>query len=489
MVVAISLDCETRMMANMQNQADAENSLDSVVVHLAYPIWRKQLLVGVARAKELQDQGHDVTVTYCNATRGCCSVNFFRNPLVCAICRTRARQTASDAGLKLVPLTVPTGDLESNAISEQERAKLVQGVQSAITSTFRSLPGDASAMKFIRMTQQRYLQTAMHLLASMKSVLSRFPTARVEVFNGRQACSGFALVAAAQRGFSFNTLEITATNRPIVFRGHTPHDRIMVQQRIRSHPSDESMAEQFYQQRREPRGNRYTKKQRASFKPPSSDGFNKRVAIFLSSQDEFEALGSDWESPFDDYAGVLEEISKRHPETLFCIRFHPNQADMTSDVITPFNKIATRNNVKLFLPDDSINTYGLIDWSDTVVTFGSTVTVEACWMGKPVILLGRSFFDNLDVAYIPKNLSEACELLGQDLQPMDRSGAAKFASYHLTDGDSLKYISEGKPFVADGFHCKHPVLGRVARVTDNVLCNCVKRWMASRLQSQRREAA
>ncbi len=152
---------------------------------------------------------------------------------------------------------------------------------------------------------------------------------------------------------------------------------------------------------------------------------------------------------------------------------------MTSDVISPFDELASRPNVKMFLPDDSINTYGLIDWSDTVVTFGSTVTVEACWMRKPVILCGKSFFDGLGVAYVPENIEQASEWLGQELEPLDRSGAAQFASYFLTDGDSMKYISEGKPFVAKGFRAQHPVLGRVARVTDNALCGCVKQWRNS----------
>jgi hypothetical protein len=131
----------------------------------------------------------------------------------------------------------------------------------------------------------------------------------------------------------------------------------------------------------------------------------------------------------------------------------------------------------------------LIEWSDTVVTFGSTVTVEACWMEKPVILLGRSFFDGLNVAYVPESMPEAHQFLEQDLQPLDRTGAACFASYFMTDGDSLKYIREGKPFEADGFRLAHPVLGRMARIADNVLCNMVKIYMATNLDRKRRKAA
>jgi hypothetical protein len=461
---------------------------DAVVVHLAYPLWRKHLLVGVARARELQDEGHDVTVTFCDASSGTCAANYFGNPLVCKICRTRASATAKQAGLTVVPLAV-AGSESLPEPTTHELEDLAEGVQSGITSAFRSLPGDSATSRFIQKARQRYLETSAALLRSMKQLIIDRRPQRVEVFSGRHACSRFAIIAAKSASLPFNTLEITATKRPIVFRGHTPHDRLKIQQRIQSHPIDIPLAEDFYSRRRQPRGNRHTRGQHQAFDPPASVGFRRKIAVFLSSQDEFEALGSQWESVFDDYVDVIHQLSVRHPDTLFAVRFHPNQGDMTSDVISPFDEVAKQHNVRLYLPDDSINTYGLIEWSDTVITFGSTVTVEACWMGKPVMLLGRSFFDGLGVAYVPETMDEALELAGQALQPLDRSGAAQFASYFLTDGDSMKYISEGKPFVAHGFRDMHPVLGRVARVTDNVLCNCMKRWMASKLRSSRPKAA
>lgn len=487
---------------------------DPTVLHLAYPLWRKHLLVGVARAKELQEKGHPVTVTYCNADNGTCAANYFGNAMVCRICRSRAKTTAEQAGLQVVPLTVLGSQVQSvtspdggapedthplanvgdsrtkgpQSVSPKESCDLQEGVQSGITSAFRSLPDDTSASQFIQSAKERYLATSQSLLVSMKQVLTEIRPQRVEVFSGRHACSRFALTAAKSLSIPFNTLEITATKRPIIFRGHTPHDRKKIQERIRSHAVDMELAERFYKGRRQPRGNRHTKRQQQAFTPPSASGFRKKVSVFLSSQDEFEALGRDWESPFDDYVHVLDRLSSQYTDQLFCVRFHPNQGEMTSDVISPFRDIHSRPNVKLYLPDDSINTYGLIEWSDTVITFGSTVTVEACWMHKPVILMGRSFFDGLGVAHVPETVDEACALVGRDLSPSDRTGAAQFASYFLTDGDSLKYISEGKPFVSKGFRDQRPWLGRMARVTDNALCSAVKHWMAFRMQTGRRAA-
>ncbi|MFN5741091.1 MAG: hypothetical protein ACK5A1_05855, partial [Planctomyces sp.] len=53
-----------------QPTTTAQPAAGTVVVHAAYPLWRKHLLVTMARARELQDDGHKVVVTHCNATAG-----------------------------------------------------------------------------------------------------------------------------------------------------------------------------------------------------------------------------------------------------------------------------------------------------------------------------------------------------------------------------------------------------------------------------------
>jgi CDP-glycerol glycerophosphotransferase (TagB/SpsB family) len=45
------------------------------------------------------------------------------------------------------------------------------------------------------------------------------------------------------------------------------------------------------------------------------------------------------------------------------------------------------------MPDDSVDTYALIDSSDVVVTHNSTVGLEAAAVGKPVYYCGRNVFE------------------------------------------------------------------------------------------------
>ncbi|MCH2200468.1 MAG: hypothetical protein MK102_00750 [Fuerstiella sp.] len=467
----------------MSHTESVPGPTEKVVLHVGYPLWRKHTLVAVARAKELQDSGHHVVLTYCNARRGTCAVNFAGSPAACAICQSRVRRTAEANGLTAVPLD-SRGQGEELTLSEKQ--DMAEGVHSAVISTFRQLPNDGAENAVIRMIKRRYFQTACGLLRSMKKLLDQESPDRLEVFNGRHACSKFCITASTGRGMPFNTMEVTGKAKPILFEGHTAHDRFRIQDRMRELPVNMETARRYFQSRRQPSANRFTKKYSATFVPPNADTFKKKISVFLSSQDEFEALGREWRSPFRNYADVIQEACLKNPDYLFCIRFHPNQADMISDVITPFDDVGQLPNVIIYEPTDSANSYTLMEWSDIVVTFGSTVTIEACWMGKPTIMLGPSFYDQLDVSLNPSTMDEFLMALRDDLLPRPAENAAALPMYleHDCNRDPLRYVGHnGKRMVSAGITLKRKWLSRIASSADNAFCRilkCYSGWYVKR---------
>jgi hypothetical protein len=471
--------------ANRSNQV--ADSQQTIVVHLAYPLWRKHTLIAVARAKELQDAGHQVLVSYCNSRSGTCAVNYSGNPAACLVCRTRARTTAAGAGLQTVPLTTPvsTEDRE-HPLTLQDRRELAEGVQSGITTTFRTMNGEVPRNSLIGRIRRRYYRTAQGLLRSMDALVRRESPDRIEVFNGRHACSRFCLIAARRLGIPFNTFEVTTRQKPIIFHGHTAHDRQQIQKRILRQPIDYDVAEDFYQRRRAPRDNPYARKHAAAFQPPSAEGFQKKIGIFLSSQDEFESLGKEWVSPFLNYAPIVERACRENPDYLFCVRFHPNQADIAGDVVAPFRTVAELPNVRVYEPTDTANTYTLVEWSDLVVTFGSSVTIEACWMNKPAIMLGPSLYDELNISHNPATVEEFLQLLRRDLKPQCRDNAARFAYFEELDQDELRYVRHtGRTIVPEGINIRYPLLGQLMRTADDVVCRAVKLWTRLSIRSEK----
>lgn len=454
---------------------------EKIVIHAAYPTWRKQTLVAMARARELQDEGNDVVLTYCNAKAGTCAVNYVGSPLTCRICQSGIRRTAAELGLQVVPLEAHASKEDAATVSLSEKKSLLEGVGSGLVSTFRMLPADIRRNKLINRIKRRYMRTSMGLLVSLKKYIAQHGADRIEVFNGRHACSRFCIIAAELFKIPFTTLEITVRARPVLFPGHSPHDRKRIQQRMLSHQPDTALAGEFYRRRRMPRDNRYAKKHSQKFEPPRVQQHAKKISVFLSSQDEFESLGKEWRSPFSEYAGVVQQMCTAHPDYYFCIRFHPNQADITSDILTPFKQIEQLPNAHVYYPRDTANSYTLIEWSDIVVTFGSTIAIEACWMRKPSVILGPSFYDELDVSYTPASVEELNHLLREDLPAKDPTNAARWASYEETEGADFRYLQcqDGK-MRPRGFQQRVRLLRRLANYSDDVLCNAIKVYVGSR---------
>ncbi len=456
---------------------------ETILLHAAYPIWRKHLLIAMARAKELQDQGHRVLMTYCNATNGTCCVNLAGNALTCAVCRSRVRQTAETNGVTLVPL-------DTNVVGETtlaEKKDLAEGVKSAIISEFRQLPEEASGNPILRMIKRRYFKTSMGLLTSVKKIVRETKPTRVEVFNGRHACSRFMITASVNASIPFNTLEVTGRGKPIVFEGHTAHNRIKLQERMKRIPVDFELAKKWFERRRNPSANKFAKKHSAEFVPPEQGNFKRKITIFLSSQDEFEALGPEWKSPFPNYDVVIRETCLAYPDYLFCVRFHPNQASMVTDIRGMFADIEKLPNVIVYYPLDTANTYKLIDWSDLVVTFGSTVTAEACWAGKPAIMLGPSLYDQLELSYNPKCMAEYLPMLSQELSPKPQINAAPIAMYVELDGNPMRYVGhDGRKMVPNGVTLKQTVLSRIARTSDNLMIRLIRKVSGWAFQKRRK---
>jgi hypothetical protein len=50
-------------------------------------------------------------------------------------------------------------------------------------------------------------------------------------------------------------------------------------------------------------------------------------------------------------------------------------------------------NVRLVLPEDSVNAYSLAEEADVGLTFGSTIGLEMAMMGKPVLLASRALYE------------------------------------------------------------------------------------------------
>ena len=165
------------------------------------------------------------------------------------------------------------------------------------------------------------------------------------------------------------------------------------------------------------------------------------LAIFTSSFWEYYGM-RDWSGgPYSSHYDGLQQILSDPVITEFwdChIRWHPNlstcgdaERSHIDDIIQKFSA-----GICHYSPESSLNSYDLIDQSSAVLTFGSTIGIEACYYGKPSILLGRAVYEDIGACYTPSTHHHLVELLRSVPEAKNRHHAVEYAYYILHETSS-----------------------------------------------------
>ena len=130
---------------------------------------------------------------------------------------------------------------------------------------------------------------------------------------------------------------------------------------------------------------------------------NKKVlTIFTSSYYEFYALGEAFRKKnnkeINHYVSLTKILSNNFLINNFDIRvrWHPNLSTAGKEEIGEIQKIIKKcgKDILHYSPFDKINSYNLLDISDIVISFGSTVGIEATYYDKPSILWGSAYYED-----------------------------------------------------------------------------------------------
>ena len=94
----------------------------------------------------------------------------------------------------------------------------------------------------------------------------------------------------------------------------------------------------------------------------------------------------------------LRPAIERHPESLFVIRAHPDEdrpGKASRESVAQWfaaSRLGERSNVVFYGPSEMIDSYELVSLSSAVLTYNSSIGLEASIMGRPVLTAGRSRF-------------------------------------------------------------------------------------------------
>jgi hypothetical protein len=424
------------------------------------------------------DQFDKVTLISCNANLLACDVNHDHDILTCLECVGRRYQ-----GIKLLPHKIEIKSLyflrddnrkeiksiktKFNDTKELKRFKIDNfdvgmAVLSSIVSYSRE--PNPSLPKYQNLIE-KYIVSSLAVYRSVQNHLSYANFDRVYVYNGRYAPLRAVLRACQsknidcfchERGSSLDKYSLT--------KNTLPHDITYVEKSIREsfevgYSSDKQktlqVAHNFFINRSQGiSGSWYsfTKNQSDDLLPDNWNDNKNNIVIFLSSEDEFTAIGEEWSNPIYDnqqhgISKILESIKNDENIHLY-LRIHPNLKGI-NNTQTQWLSSLEENNLTVISPDSPISSYTLLKKASKIITFGSTVGIESAYWGTPSVLAGQCFYRNLGSTYNPTNHKELISLLNQSLLPNSKEGALMYGYYMGSYGVKFKYYNATSIF--DGF--------------------------------------
>lgn len=165
------------------------------------------------------------------------------------------------------------------------------------------------------------------------------------------------------------------------------------------------------------------------------DKSKRNIAIFNSSEDEFAAVGGDWDllrifpNQFEGIKYLLENAPK---DIHFILRVHPNLKEIPYKFHKELYELPNHyDNITVIPADSNASTYTIMENCEKVICFGSTMGVESSYWGKPAILLGPSIYYYDDVVYIPKDKESIIDMLSKRLEPKWNDNLIKLGAYIL----------------------------------------------------------
>jgi hypothetical protein len=461
------------------------------VRNLYYYNWQLQETVfGVVMddIKERYEQD-DIYFVSCKGALLPCWSNKFSDPLKCQICRFNQR-SAFQSDFKKVKqlyiddyctkeeverefLTFGMGDYQS---LDDIRGLVYKGINIGYgaLSTYISSTRNRDALidDDFRNYFNGLLKTQVFIKIAIDRIIEEVKPEAISIFNGRIHDTRPVFQTAVQKGIRLRGVETVVKGefdyQRRIFENALPHDIGFQTQSIEkaweesgfSLEEKRNIGKRFFENRRNnilARDRKvYTLDQKKGVLPENWDDSKRNIVIFNSSEDEFAAIGKEWDELAlfkDQEIGIQFILSQiKDPTIHFYLRIHPNLKEVEYGYHKRLYDLDKQfSNVTIIGANSSVSTYTLMDHAEKVVVFGSSTGVEAAYSQKPVVLLGGSFYYHLDVAYTPKSKQEAINLIQSELKPKGDLGAIKFGFYLMhIDSYSKPIAYNAKPLKIGG---------------------------------------
>lgn len=421
---------------------------------------------------------NDVTVLHCGGIIDACFFHHIKRMANCYHCKTKFKNNIEDINTYLSSKNLSNVDfkylsdnieLPSNikykfeSLDELKSYKFEEvdfgmAVASSLISTIKDHNFNT---KKHEKSIKKYLDSSLKIYLILKNIFEKEKPDLVYVFNGRFAETRPIVRLCQKMNINFYTHERgSLPSKYDLFKNTLPHDFEYIQKQIdfywaKNDPDKIKIAEKWIKDRIKAVDTSwysFIKEQDENALPSNFDKNKQNISIFNSSEDEFSSIDEKIKMPiylgqFQAIKNIIEKF-QNNKNIHFYLRVHPNLTNLKNTQIKEINILKSLNfdNLTIIESNSKISTYKLISESEKIITFGSTVGIEAVYLNKPSIMIGNALYENLDCIYKPKSEEDLFNLiLDKDLEPLNRYEALKYGYWESVRGYDFKY------FIPNGF--------------------------------------
>ena len=288
--------------------------------------------------------------------------------------------------------------------------------------------------------------SSIEVYESLIGYIKKFHPDRIYAFNGR-----FAHVKAILRACQTEKVDCLMHDRGAdmtkyhLWNNTIPHDRAYTVNMIEDHwkAGDVStravIGATFYEERVMGKNQgwySFTKHQVKRL-PENWDSSKRNIVIFNSAEDEFAAVGDEWQNPVyvDQLTGIKSILAdlENEPDMWVYLRIHPNLKEVKDEDTMALYDLKFKN-LTIIEPPSTISSYELLFNAEKVITFGSTMGIEAVYWEIPSISIGVTLYSDFGATYQPSNHAEVMGMIKSRLAPSPKEPALKYGYFYKTFG-------------------------------------------------------
>jgi Capsule polysaccharide biosynthesis protein len=337
------------------------------------------------------------------------------------------------------------------ALAHERFAEIGWGVLSSVVDMTRN---PFASLRTHAKLFERFLESALLTYDAVRTAIRQFAPDTVVLFNGRYATTRAVFAAARAEGVSA-LIHDRGRDKDHYWLATEPIlDPDYIQRCIVEfwRPELAAAGEEFFRERRarvERFWRSYTKGQTVGRIPTAMHDSARWVVFFTSSDDEYVAVGDKYvNKAFPEQIDAVRAVEKAigvFPGHRLCVRVHPNVATKSREQIAFWRKLRIDGGIVVAAEED-FDSYAMLERSDLVCSYGSTVGIEATYWGKPSLLTGRSIYDRLGATFNAASIEEIRGFLARP-SVFPKLGALKYGAFFARYGTRYRHYQADDLFM------------------------------------------